>query len=103
MHIIFDRIGVAAFIKVRKGVTCMTGNVREGPAAAVAEAGRGGVNLRDILWPLEALTPRERAVFVEYHYWKTHMKEVATSHRISLGRAYTYLYTRQGRTMPPVC
>jgi hypothetical protein len=36
--------------------------------------------------------PRERAVFVEYHYWKTHMKVVAESHRISLGRAYEILY-----------
>ncbi|MCK5237036.1 MAG: hypothetical protein KAR06_08630 [Deltaproteobacteria bacterium] len=51
-----------------------------------------GVGLRDILWPLADLTPRERAVFVEYHYWNTHMKIVAGSHRISLGRAYEILY-----------
>lgn len=51
-----------------------------------------GVELRHLLWPLEALTPRERAVFVEYHYWNTHMKVVAESHRISLGRAYEILY-----------
>ena len=47
-----------------------------------------GVELRDILWPLADLTPRERAVFVEYHYWNTHMKVIADSHRISLGRTY---------------
>ncbi|HHL39612.1 MAG TPA: hypothetical protein ENJ37_03830 [Deltaproteobacteria bacterium] len=51
-----------------------------------------GVELRELLWPLAELTPRERAVFVEYHYWKTHMKVVAASHRISLGRAYEILY-----------
>ncbi|VAV82410.1 hypothetical protein MNBD_DELTA01-911, partial [hydrothermal vent metagenome] len=51
-----------------------------------------GVGIRDILWPLATLSPRERAVFVEYHYWDTHMKVVAQSHRISLGRAYEILY-----------
>lgn len=51
-----------------------------------------GVELRDILWPLSELSPRERAVFTEYHYWNTHMKVIACSHRISLGRAYEILY-----------
>ena len=51
-----------------------------------------GNSLRDILWPLAQLTPRERAVFTEYHYWNTHMKVVAESHRISLARAYEILY-----------
>ena len=51
-----------------------------------------GVELRDLLWPLESLSPRERAIFVEYHYWNTHMKVVAKSHRISLGRVYEILY-----------
>lgn len=51
-----------------------------------------GVELRDILWPLAELSPRERAVFTEYHYWNTHMKVIAGSHRISLGRAYEILY-----------
>lgn len=50
-----------------------------------------GLGVRDILWPLAGLSPRERAVFVEYHYWNTHMKEVARSHRISLGRSYEIL------------
>lgn len=45
-----------------------------------------GLELRDLLWPLADLSPRERAVFVEYHYWRTHMKTIATSHRISLAR-----------------
>ncbi len=51
-----------------------------------------GVGIRDILWPLAVLTPRERAVFTEYHYWNTHMKHIARSHRISVGRAYEILY-----------
>ena len=75
----------------------MTGNVREGSAGFTADGGGGDVVLRDILWPLEALSPRERAVFVEYHYWKTHMKEVASSHRISLGRAYEILYKAEAK------
>ncbi len=56
-----------------------------------------GIELRDLLWPLADLTPRERAVFVEYHYWRTHMKLVAKSHRISLGRAYEILYRAEGK------
>jgi len=51
-----------------------------------------GVGLRNLLWPLSDLSPRERSVFVEYHYWSTHMKTIAESHRISLGRAYEILY-----------
>ncbi len=51
-----------------------------------------GTAIRGILWPLEGLSARERAVFTEYHYWNTHMKVVAKSHRISLGRAYELLY-----------
>ncbi len=56
-----------------------------------------GTDIRDILWPLESLSARERAVFVEYHYWNTHMKEVASSHRISLTRAYAILYKAEGK------
>ncbi len=77
----------------------MTRNVREGPVGLSVEACGGGTELRNILWPLEALSPRERAVFVEYHYWKTHMKEVATSHRISLGRAYEILYKAEAKVV----
>ncbi len=51
-----------------------------------------GDELRGLLWPLTQLSPRERAVFTEYHYWNTHMKLIAESHRISLGRAYEILY-----------
>lgn len=51
-----------------------------------------GGNVRDLLWPLAGLSARERAVFVEYHYWNTHMREVAKSHNISLGRTYEILY-----------
>jgi len=51
-----------------------------------------GSSLRDLLYPLSGLTPRERAVFTEYHYWNTHMRHIAESHRISLGRAYEILY-----------
>ena len=45
-----------------------------------------GDEIRGLLWPLEILSPRERAVFTEYHYWKTHMRLVAKSHKISLGK-----------------
>ncbi len=31
-----------------------------------------GVELKGLLWPLAGLSPRERAVFTEYHYWNTH-------------------------------
>lgn len=51
-----------------------------------------GAGIREILWPLVQLSARERAVFTEYHYWNTHMKVVADSHGISLGRAYAILY-----------
>lgn len=51
-----------------------------------------GNSRRDLLYPLSGLTPRERAVFTEYHYWNTHMRHIAESHRISLGRAYEILY-----------
>jgi len=51
-----------------------------------------GEEVRHLLWPLVDLSPRERSVFTEYHYWNTHMKVIAESHRISLGRAYEILY-----------
>lgn len=56
-----------------------------------------GFELRNILWPLVCLSPRERAIFAEYHYWKTHMKVIARSHRISLGRAYEILYRAEDK------
>lgn len=51
-----------------------------------------GVDIRSILRPLDGLSCRERAVFIEYHYWNTHMKSIARSHKISLGRTYEILY-----------
>jgi DNA-directed RNA polymerase specialized sigma24 family protein len=51
-----------------------------------------GVDIRSILGTLDDLGCRERAVFIEYHYWNTHMKVIAGSHKISLGRAYEILY-----------
>ena len=51
-----------------------------------------GVDIRLILGSLDTLACRERAVFIEYHYWNTHMKIIAGSHKISLGRAYEILY-----------
>lgn len=62
------------------------------PDAFYGELKGDGVDLRGILWPLASLSPRERAVFTEYHYWNTHMKVIADSHRISLGRTYEILY-----------
>jgi hypothetical protein len=51
-----------------------------------------GRDLRELLWPLMRLTARERAIFTEYHYWKTHMRVIAANHKISIGRAYEILY-----------
>ncbi len=70
----------------------MTDKMRVDPDAFYGELKGSGVEIRDILWPLARLNPRERAVFTEYHYWNTHMKVIAESHRISLGRAYEILY-----------
>jgi DNA-directed RNA polymerase specialized sigma24 family protein len=70
----------------------LTEQTRADPHEFYGELKSEGVELRGILWPLAYLTPRERAVFVEYHYWNTHMKVIAESHRISLGRAYEILY-----------
>lgn len=56
-----------------------------------------GTGVRRLLWPLAQLSPRERAVFTEYHYWNTHMKTIAMSHRISLGRAYEILYRAEDK------
>lgn len=70
----------------------MTDHTTEDTDEFYGELKNEGVEIRDILWPLASLTPRERAVFVEYHYWDTHMKVIAESHRISLGRTYEILY-----------
>ncbi|MEE9615264.1 MAG: hypothetical protein V3W31_10020 [Thermodesulfobacteriota bacterium] len=75
----------------------MTDHTRVDPDAFYGGLKSEGVDLRYILWPLAGLTPRERAVFVEYHYWNTHMKTVAESHRISLARAYEILYRAEGK------
>ncbi len=55
------------------------------------------LGIREILWPLDVLNPRERAIFTEYHYWNTHMKHIAKSHKISLGRAYEILYKSEDK------
>lgn len=47
--------------------------------------------LKKLLYPLEVLDCRERVIFIEYHYFKTHMKFLAASHKISLGRVYELL------------
>lgn len=67
------------------------------PDAFYQELKGVGGDLRDILWPLVGLTPRERAVFVEYHYWNTHMRVIASSHRLSLSRTYEILYNAEGK------
>ena len=70
----------------------MADSYRIEPDSFYGELSGEGSELRDILWPLASLSPRERAIFVEYHYWNTHMKIIAQSHRISLSRAYEILY-----------
>lgn len=53
--------------------------------------------IKNLLYPLEALTPRERAIFTEYHYWKTGMREIAANHNISIERAYALLNRAEER------
>lgn len=65
--------------------------------AFYGELSGDGIELRELLWPLASLSPRERAVFTEYHYWRTHMRVIAESHRISLGRTYEILYRAEGK------
>ena len=50
-----------------------------------------GEQLRDLLRPLLELNPRERFVFVEYHYFNTHMRDVSAGLKVGLGRAYEIL------------
>lgn len=56
------------------------------------DAAKDGHVYRDLLWPLEALAPRERFIFVEYHYYRTHMKVLAKNLKLSLGGTYELLY-----------
>lgn len=53
--------------------------------------------LKAALYPLELLEPREGYIFLEYHYYKTHMKVVAKSLKISLGRTYELLYRAEDK------
>ncbi|MBI5492018.1 MAG: hypothetical protein HY893_03700 [Deltaproteobacteria bacterium] len=70
----------------------MTSTKRIDADAFYGEIKGGAAEIKGVLWPLADLSPRERAVFTEYHYWNTHMRVIAESHRISLGRAYEILY-----------
>jgi hypothetical protein len=54
-------------------------------------------SLKEILYPLELLNPRERFIFLEYNYYKTHMKIVAKALKISLGRTYELLYKAEDK------
>jgi hypothetical protein len=56
-----------------------------------------GLDIRAILAPLDALTPRERAIFIEYHYWKTHMKVIACSDKVKRANAYGLMLRAFGR------
>lgn len=88
LFFIYTNVRITHFMRRRWGVT----SGRTDPEFFYERLRHSGVEVRDILWPLASLNPRERAVFTEYHYWKTHMKLIAQSHRISLGRAYEVLY-----------
>lgn len=70
----------------------MSNETKSDPDAFYGALKAEGVGLREILWPLACLSPRERTVFTEYHYWNTHMRVIAENHRISIGRAYEILY-----------
>lgn len=62
-----------------------------------AEINESSRLIKNLLYPLEALTPRERTIFTEYHYWKTGMREIAANHNISIGRAYELLNRAEER------
>jgi DNA-directed RNA polymerase specialized sigma24 family protein len=48
--------------------------------------------IRDFFSWVEDLQPRERQIFMEYHFFKTHMRKISESHQLSLGRTYEILY-----------
>ena len=50
-----------------------------------------GEALREALRPLTELKTRERAIFMEYHYFKTPVKELAKAYKVSDGRIYEIL------------
>ena len=54
-------------------------------------------SLKAFLGPLRGLDPRERFIFVEYHYYRTHMRTLAEALKISLGRTYEILYRAEER------
>jgi hypothetical protein len=49
------------------------------------------------LEPLQLLDNRERSIFLEYHYFKTHMRIVAASYKICLSYAYKLLYRAEDK------
>lgn len=57
-----------------------------------AEFTEQGCTLRSALSPLEKLSPKLRFIFMEYHYYGTHMKILARELKISTSRTYELLY-----------
>ena len=51
----------------------------------------GEALIKDALYPLQALSPKARFVFIEYHYFKSHMKDIASAIGGSLSGAYKIL------------
>lgn len=45
--------------------------------------------IKELFEPLDILNPRERFIFMEYFYFETHVKEIASALNISAGRVYT--------------
>lgn len=64
-----------------------------------AEFGERGSEIRKALEPLCDLMSRDRAIFIEYHYFRTPMKLIAESHKISLGRTYDLLYRAEEKVV----
>ena len=85
------RVGIKKSVLVPKGID-----------TDLPESSSNEAVIKSLLQPLTLLNCRERAIFIEYHYFKTHMKFVAASHKISLGRAYEILYKAEEKlTRPP--
>lgn len=46
---------------------------------------------------LENLEPAERFVFIEYHYYNTHMKVLSEVLKVHLSRTYAILYRAEDK------
>lgn len=48
--------------------------------------------IKELFEPLDILTPRERFIFLEYFYFETHVKEIASVFKVSTQRIYDLVH-----------